>query len=222
MNGFPFPIVGFDLDGTLVDSSGDLAAGVNHVLAGLDRPPLTTDQVVRNIGGGGRRMLRLSLRDAGIDDEGALPRHYEEMIAYYADHIADATRPYPGAIEALDALRRRGIRLAVVTNKVERLAVRLLESLGLADRFAAVIGGDSVSEGKPSPVPLHEMVRRLGGGTAAFVGDSAFDIDAAKAAGLSSVAVGFGFSDRPVETLGADAVIDYYADLLPTLERLGG
>jgi phosphoglycolate phosphatase len=221
MSGFPFRIVGFDLDGTLVDSSGDLAAGVNHVLAGLGRPPLAVEQVVRNVGGGGRRMLALSLADAGIHDDAALPRRYEEMIAYYSDHIAERTRPYPGVVAALDALATRRVRLAVVTNKAERLAVKLLDGLSLTDRFATIIGGDSVPEGKPSPAPLHEMLRRLGGGPAAFVGDSIFDIDAAKAAGLPSIAVGFGFADRPVATLGPDAVIDDYADLVPTLERLG-
>lgn len=217
---FPFRIVGFDLDGTLVDSSADLAAGVNHVLTELGRPPLAVEQVVRNIGGGGRRMLALSLADAGIHDEAALPGRYDEMIAYYSDHIAERTRPYPGVTAALDALTARGARLAVVTNKGERLAIKLLDALGLVARFALILGGDSVAEGKPSPVPLQEMVRRLGGGRAAFVGDSAFDIDAARAAGLPSVAVGFGFADRPVATLGADAMIDDYADLVPTLERL--
>jgi phosphoglycolate phosphatase len=221
VNEFPFRIVGFDLDGTLVDSSGDLAASVNHVLAGLGRPPLAIEQVVRNIGGGGRRMLRLSLADAGVEEDAAFDTHYRQMLAYYADHIADATRPYPGMIEALDTLTRCGVRLAVVTNKVERLAAKLLDALGLAHRFATIIGGDSVAEGKPSPAPLHEMLRRLGGGRAAFVGDSAFDIDAARAAGLPSIAVAFGFADRPVARLGADAVIDDYADLVPTLERLG-
>lgn len=221
MAAFPFPLVGFDLDGTLVDSSADLAAAVNHVLAGLGRPPLTIEQVRANIGGGGRRMLAQSLADAGINAPEVLDRHYAALLAYYADHIADATRPYPGVVEALDELAARDVRLAVVTNKVERLAVKLLDALGLADRFATIIGGDSVAESKPSPAPLREMLRRLGGGPAAFVGDSRFDIDAARAAGLPNIAVGFGFTDRPVTTLGADAVIDTYADLVPTLERIG-
>ncbi|MGN6377035.1 MAG: phosphoglycolate phosphatase [Sphingomonas sp.] len=221
MSDFPFQIVGFDLDGTLVDSSGDLTAAVNHVLEGLGRPPLTVAQVVRNIGGGGERMMRLSLADAGIEDDDALPGRYRQMLDYYADHIAERTRAFPGVSDALDTLAAHGAQLAVVTNKVERLAAKLLDGLGLVDRFACIIGGDSVEKGKPAPDPLHAMVRRLGGGRAAFVGDSAYDIRAAKAAGLPNIAVSFGFANAPVEELGADAVIDSYEALVPTLRRLG-
>ena len=87
-----------------------------------------------------------------------------------------------------------------------------------------IIGGDTLGPGraKPSPAPIHEMIARLGGGTAAFVGDSIYDVGAAHAAGLPVVACSFGFLDRPVEDLGADAVIDDYAELVPTLTRLAG
>jgi phosphoglycolate phosphatase len=221
MTDFPFNIVGFDLDGTLVDSSEDLAAAVNHILTSLDREPLTVAQVRRNVGGGGRRMLARSLADAGVDEDAPLSALYDRMIAYYADHIADATRPYPGVIGALEALAARRTKLAVVTNKGARLTTVLLDALGLTRHFALVIGGDQVSEPKPSPAPLHQMVGALGGGRAAFVGDSAFDIEAARAAALPSVAVSFGFANQPIDTLGADAVIDDYDALVPTLESLG-
>jgi phosphoglycolate phosphatase len=221
MSDFPFDLIGFDLDGTLVDSSADLAAAVNHVLVTLDRQPLSVAQVRRNIGGGGRRMLALSLADAGIDEPAALEARYAALLAYYSDHIADATRPYPNVIATLDALIASGSRLAVVTNKVERLAVRLLEALGFADRFATIIGGDSVAKGKPAPDPLLEMMRRCGTRRAAFVGDSEFDVAAAHAAGLPCVAVSFGFPGKPVEELGADAVIDNFVDLPGALRRLG-
>lgn len=221
MTDFPFHLVGFDLDGTLVDSSADLAAAVNHVLAGLGRAPLSEAEVRRNIGGGGRRMLALSLADAGVDEPQALDARYAALLAYYEAHIADATRPYPGVAEALDELAALGVRLAVVTNKGGRLATKLLDALGLSARFACVIGGDTVARGKPAPDPILEMVRRCGGGRAAFVGDSTFDVAAAHAAGLPCVAVRFGFADRPVEQLGADAVIGDYAALAPALRRLG-
>lgn len=221
MSDFPFELIGFDLDGTLVDSSADLAAAVNHVLAELDRPPLSVAQVRRNIGGGGRRMLALSLADAGIDEPAALDARYAALLAYYGDHIADATRPYPNVVATLDALIASGARLAVVTNKVERLATALLEALDLADRFATIIGGDSVAKGKPAPDPLLEMMGRCGTRRAAFVGDSEFDVAAAHAAGLPCVAVSFGFPGMPVEQLGADAVIDDFGDLPGALRGLG-
>ncbi|TPG43456.1 HAD family hydrolase [Sphingomonas koreensis] len=221
MSDFPFDLIGFDLDGTLVDSSADLAAAVNHVVMGLGRPPLEVAQVRRNIGGGGHRMLKMSLADAGIDEPDALDARYDALIAYYADHIADETRLYPGVVEALDALIHAGARLALVTNKGEQLAVKLLGALGIADRFAVVIGGDSVSRGKPAPDPILAMIERAGGGRAAFVGDSEFDVAAAHAAGLRCIAVSFGFPGKPVAELGADAVIDDFAALPDALRRIG-
>ena len=221
MTDFPFRLVGFDLDGTLVDSSADLAAAVNHVLASLDRPPLNVADVRRNIGGGGRRMLALSLAQAGIDDHDALDTQYATLLAYYADHIADATHAYPGVTETLDRLKHAGAALAVVTNKGERLAVKLLATLGLSRHFDCVIGGDSVANGKPAPDPILEMIRRCGGGPAAFVGDSEYDVTAAHAAGAPCVAVSFGFPGKPVAELGADAVIDDFAALPEALRRLG-
>jgi phosphoglycolate phosphatase len=221
MSDFPFRLVGFDLDGTLVDSSADLTSAVNHVLASLGQPPLSVAEVRRTIGGGGRRMLALSLAQAGIDQPEALDAHYAALLAYYADHIADATRAYPGVAETLDALKRAGVALAVVTNKGERLAAKLLDTLGLARHFGCVIGGDSVARGKPAPDPILKMIRRCGGGPAAFVGDSEYDVAAAHAAGIPCVAVSFGFPGKPVAELGADAVIDEFAALPETLRRLG-
>jgi phosphoglycolate phosphatase len=222
MTDFPFDVIGFDLDGTLLDTSGDLAAAVNHVLEGAGCPTLTTEQVTANVGGGAKRMLARSLADAGCD-ETHFPRLYKAMLAYYAEHIAVETKPYDGVTTALDALATRGVKTAIVTNKFENLAIKLLDGLGLTDRFAAVIGGDTLGKGnaKPSPAPIREMVSRCGGGRAAFVGDSISDIEAGRAADLPTIAVSFGFLLQPVETLGADAVIDSYADLIPTLERLG-
>jgi phosphoglycolate phosphatase len=216
----PFDLVGFDLDGTLVDSSADLAAAVNHVLASLDKPPLAVEQVRRNIGGGGHRMLARSLTDAGVQPPTPLDPLYNRMIDFYSTHIADATRPYPGVVATLEKLAAAGVTLAVATNKSEKLAVRLLDTLGLTDLFATVLGGDSVANGKPAPDALIEMMRRCNSKRAAFVGDSEFDVAAAKAAGLPCVAVSFGFPGRPVAELGADAVIDDFAALPDALRAI--
>lgn len=217
-----FDIVGFDLDGTLLDTSGDLAAAVNHALASIGRDPLPVAQLRTMIGGGGRHMLAQGMTATGGYTEAQLDTLLQRLLDHYADHIAVETRPFPQCLAALDGLAAQGARLAVVTNKTEALAKKLLEALGLTDRFVTIIGGDTLGaeRRKPSPAPIHEMIARLGGGTAAFVGDSIFDVEAAKAAGVPVVACSFGFLDRPVDELGADAVIDDYADLLPTLARL--
>ncbi|MBA4049291.1 MAG: phosphoglycolate phosphatase, partial [Sphingomonas sp.] len=131
---------------------------------------------------------------------------------------------FPGMIAALDALAGQGVKIAVVTNKFESLAVKLLGLMDLLDRFETVIGGDTLGPGnaKPSPAPITEMIARCGGGRAAFVGDSIYDMGAAKAAGIPAIAVSFGFLLGPVEELGADAVIDHFDALLPTLAGLAG
>jgi phosphoglycolate phosphatase len=219
----PFDIVGFDLDGTLLDTSGDLAAAVNHALASVGRAPLAVAQVKPMIGGGARRMLAQGMAATGGCDEATLDVLHRRLLDHYEAHIADLTQPYPGVLDALDALAARGARLAVVTNKLEGLARKLLGALDLTGRFACIIGGDTMGPGnaKPSPKPIYEMLARCGGGTAAFVGDSIFDIEAGKAAGLPTVACSFGFLMQPVADLGADAIIDGYDELIPTLERLG-
>ncbi len=223
MADFPFDIVGFDLDGTLFDTSGDIAAALNRVLAGLGRAPLGVAQVVPMIGGGLRATLERGLAATGGGDPATVEADHAAMLAHYAARIADHTRPYPGAVAALDALRARGVKVAIVTNKLERLAIAIVAALGLADRFTTVTGGDTLGPGKakPSPALLEEMVRRCGGGRAAFVGDSAFDVQAAQAAGMPVVAVDWGFSNEPVAGLGADAVIARFDALVAVLEGIG-
>jgi len=220
MNGFPFAIVGFDLDGTLLDTLGDLAAAVNHALALIDRPPLSTDAVRPMIGSGAKHMLEEGLRASGGVPGGAVERLYPELLRFYEAHIAVHSRPFPGVIAALDRLDTLGVKTAVVTNKAEHLARVLLGEFDLADRMATIIGGDTLGVRKPSPEPIHAMTQRCGGGRALFVGDSIYDVMAAKNAGVPSVAVSFGFLDRPVGELGADHVIDHYDELIPLLETL--
>ena len=220
---FPFAIVGFDLDGTLLDTSADLAAAVNHALALDHRPPLTVDEVKPMIGGGARLMLEKGLQSSGGYGPELMTKLYPELLDFYAANISAGTRPFPGLYDALDTLDAMGVKVAVVTNKFERLAVKLIEELGITGRFATIIGGDTMGPGKAKPdaAPILEMIRRCGGGRAAFVGDSIYDTMAARNAGIPSVAVSFGFLMQPIEELKADAIIDHYDALIPTLERLG-
>ena len=226
MSDFPFPLVGFDLDGTLLDTSGDLAAAVNHALVSAGRPALPVERIRPMIGGGSRHMLQQGMEATGGCTDAELDTSQQRLLAFYEAHIAVATRPFPGCLEALDALASQGATLAVVTNKHERLARLVLDALDLSRRFATVIGGDTLGpdRGKPKPDLIELMVERCaasgGSGRAAFVGDSIYDVMAARAAGLPVVACSFGFLQQPVETLGADAVIDRYDELIPALERL--
>lgn len=219
---FPFAIVGFDLDGTLLDTSEDLAAAANHALSVDGRPPLPVAEVVARVGGGTRTMLTQVLEATGGADEALVDRLLPELLDYYQAHMTVHTRPYSGVVEALNALAEREVRLGVVTNKLERFATALLGATGLANKFGCVIGGDSAGLAaiKPAPDAILLMRERLGAGSAAFVGDSSFDVMAAKAAGVPAVACRFGFSGDGVDALGADAVIDGFDGLIPALERL--
>ncbi|HEV7289484.1 HAD-IA family hydrolase [Sphingomonas sp.] len=223
MTDFPFDIVGFDLDGTLLDTSADLLAATNHALALMDRPTLAPDRIRTMIGGGAKNMLKQGLEESGGYDEEIMRRAYPALLEFYGENLSYGTVPFAGLAGALDDLEGRGVKLAIVTNKFERFATRLVREVGLDHRFACVIGGDTMGRGnaKPSAAPIHEMIARCGGGRAAFVGDSIYDILAAKNAGIPSIAVSFGFLMQPVAELGANAVIDGYDELVPTLIRLG-
>jgi phosphoglycolate phosphatase len=219
---FPFEIVGFDLDGTLLDTHEDLAAAVNHALALIGRTPVPASEVRKLVGGGAKLMLERALTVTGGIPEAGFDALYRELLAFYEHNIAVHTAPYPGTLAMLDGLAAREVKLAVVTNKLESFAVNLFEQLALADRFFTIIGGDTlgIERRKPKPDMVEEMVRRGGGGKAAFVGDTSFDTGAARAAGLPCVAVSFGFNDLPMDQLGASVVIDHFDALIPALEAL--
>ncbi|MEH3099252.1 HAD hydrolase-like protein [Sphingomonas adhaesiva] len=224
---FPFSIVGLDLDGTLLDTSGDLTAAVNHALASAGRPALSIEQVKPMIGGGARHMLAQGMAASGGCSEAELDMLLRRLLDFYEANICVTTRPYPHALEALDRLAQMGVTLAIVTNKLERFARAILDDLALTPRFAAIIGGDTMGpgNGKPSRLPIDAMIERCreagsGGGRAAFVGDSIYDIAAAHAAGIPAIACRFGFLMQPIEELGADAIIDGFDELIPALERL--
>jgi phosphoglycolate phosphatase len=222
----PFDIVGFDLDGTLLDSHADLGAAVNHALGLAGREPVPIAELRTLIGGGGRTMLKRALLLTGGVPEAEFPALHDALIAHYEANIAVHTRLFPGGEAMLDGLAARGIKLAVVTNKLESLTLRLLDALELTSRFYTVIGGDTLGPGraKPSRDPIDLMIARglaLGaGGRAAFVGDTTFDTGAAQAADIPCVAVSFGFNDAPPHELGAQAVIHHFDALIPALENL--
>lgn len=221
MASFPFDTVVFDLDGTLADTIPDLAVSLNHSLCALGRPRVPDERVRDLIGHGARMLIRRGLETSGAAPDALV----EEALGHFMDHqaanICVGTSCYPAVEEAMDALAGRGARLAICTNKPERLTHLLVAALGWEGRFAALVGGDTLSARKPDPAPLVEAIARAGGGRAVFVGDSIVDAETARAAGVPFVAVSFGFADRPMEALGATAVIDDYAELVETLARIG-
>ena len=222
MANFPFDIVGFDLDGTLLETHRDLGTAVNHALTIGGFAKVAVESAKDLIGGGAKIMLERAIAAQGGIDEARFRDLYKEMLAFYGKNYAVHTRPYPGAIEALDALHERGVRVAVITNKFEEFARGVLGSLDLIDRFDCVIGGDTMGKGraKPAPDPILKAHETCGGGSFVYIGDSSYDMRAARAAGVPVVAACYGYCDATPEELGADATIDSLHDLIPVLERL--
>lgn len=223
MTRIPFDIVGFDLDGTLIDSSADLAAGVNHALASIGLPTHSVEEVKGFVGKGVAIMLERALRASGDYSPERLAALRPIFAEYYAAHLTDHSRAYPGAVAALETIRARGARVALCTNKSEQFTLPLLRQLDLADYFSAVICGDTLGPGvlKPDPAPVQAMVARAGGGRAIFIGDTSHDVEAARAASIACIAVRFGFVDA-ADQLGADAILDHYDDLVRMLETWSG
>ncbi len=207
----------FDLDGTLVDTAPDLIDSLNVLFAREGLTPIAIDQGRVLIGGGVKRLIERGLslqgrtfKPADIDDL------FRDYVAYYAEHIADRSRAFPGVESALDTLARRGDRFAVCTNKLAWLSVRLLDALGLSPRFAAICGQDTFGIQKPDPEILRRTVQAAGGAleAALMVGDSGTDIMAARAAGIPVVAVDFGYTEVPVAAFKPDRIISHF-DALP-------
>jgi phosphoglycolate phosphatase len=208
----PINLIIFDLDGTLTDSLDDLTDAVNWMLARFARPALTAMEVRRLVGQGARRLVERALA-------GASAAEIEEGIALFLDyneaHIADKTRLYPGVRATLNTLIERGIRLAVISNKNVRLCRRLLETLEADEYFEAVLGADSVSERKPSPVPVLQLLGETGvtAEAAVLVGDSINDIAAGQGAGVVTIGCRYGYGDA-AELADADFWIDAFDELL--------
>ncbi|MEX2128442.1 MAG: HAD family hydrolase [Xanthobacteraceae bacterium] len=206
----PHPTVAFDLDGTLVDTAPDLLDALNLVLREAALAPISADDARGLFGGGARVLIERGLAFHGMRvDDADIDKMQAHFLAYYEDHLADRSRPYPGAIETLDALRQRA-RLIVVTNKFERYSTKLLEALGLARHFSVVAGPDTFGVRKPDPGHLLRAVARAGGDPAAtiMIGDSMTDVATARAAKVPVVVVSYGYSDVEAAALGADRVID--------------
>ena len=216
----------FDLDGTLADTSGDLIAAANACFRGLGAgdmlDPLADAATALR---GGRAMLTLGLQRLGRgDDVAEVDRQYPILLEAYAGAIDHHTVFYPRAMETVAELDRAGYRVAVCTNKPERLAHLLLDRLGVLGAFGALIGADTLPVRKPDPEPLREAVRRAGGvpERSLLVGDTVTDRETSRAAGVPSVLVTFGPGDHDVTTLNPEATIGHFDELPGVVVRLLG
>lgn len=222
-SGLDGAVIVFDLDGTLVDTAADIRSAANALLAELDLPALGPRRVRRLIGHGARALFETVLRDAGRQvEKSELDVLADRFLEVYGAGIARESRPYPGVERALDALAGAGARLAVCTNKRDRSTSALLEALGLAWRFHAVATPETAGFAKPDPRHLLAAIEAAGGkvGRAVMVGDSATDVEAARAAGAPVVVVSHGYSTTPPSRLGADALIDDLRALPAVCARL--
>jgi phosphoglycolate phosphatase len=211
-------LVLFDLDGTLVDTAPDIAHAVNLMLVDLARPAQPVDKVVGWIGNGMLRLVKRGL--TGERDGEPDPLLFERGLAsfkmHYAANLAARSRPFPGVVAALDVLRERGFALGCVTNKIEMFTRPLLDQLGLSGYFGAVVAGDTLAVRKPDPRPLLHACAQCGVAPerAVMVGDSATDINAARAAGTPVIAVTYGYNQGlDVRALKPDVAVDSAAEV---------
>ena len=206
----------FDLDGTLIDTAPDLVESLNHTIAARDLPPVGYEDLTHLVGQGARVMIQraFALRGAPLADD-EIPALLDRFIDHYEAGMPGKSLPYPGLVDALDRLRAAGFRMAVCTNKMERLALPLIERLDLTGYFDAIAGGDTFAFRKPDPAHILATVERAGGtpDKVLMIGDSINDILAARNGNIPSIAVPFGYSDMPVEDLGASYVIGHFDEL---------
>lgn len=212
----PYPGYLFDLDGTLIDTAPDINAALNHALGSHGLPGFTEALTRHWVGHGARALIVQALAQRGLDPD-PTEAILEVFLDHYRAHIADRSRPYPGVERALAALRSRGSRLAVVTNKLSHLSEPLLAELGLDGYFDIIVCGDTAAAPKPAPDPAFFACSALAlsPADALFVGDSEADVACARAAGCPVVVVRDGYNHGvPAHELGADAVIESFSDLV--------
>ena len=206
----------FDLDGTLVDSIGDIVGAANRLLAEEGRAPVSRDEGRAMVGEGAASLVERAFAATGpMPTPETLTGLVERYRAIYERHPLDETTVFPGVAETLTALVDGGAILGVCTNKPHDISLIVLAELGLTDHFAAALGGDALAVRKPDPAHFTAVIDAMGAGArrAIHVGDSPTDVAVARNAGVPIVAVSFGYSRVPPADLGADALIDEFSAL---------
>lgn len=200
----------FDLDGTLADTAADICAALNAALATRGLPRVDVRNARTMIGKGPKILVERALKHIGVYPASNLVQTLtERFVCFYRKQGNKLSALYEGVAECLDALSIRGIPIGVCSNKPQEFCVTLLQDLGVADRLSAIQGSDATLPKKPDPAMLNHALRRLNvePGQALYVGDSKTDVTTARAAGVRVTLVNYGYSDVPVDELGADAVI---------------
>jgi phosphoglycolate phosphatase len=213
----------FDLDGTLIDSADDIGRSLNRLLAEFGRPALSNAAVRAMLGDGSTELVRQAFAADGapLTPEGLEPA-VARYLEIYFEQAVDSGCLFPGVRETLERFADSGMRLGLCTNKAEHITLKILEALDLARLFDVVAGGDTLPVRKPDPKPLLWVLDRLGvlPSAAVMVGDNRNDVLAARAAGMPVVVLSYGYPRMPVVELGADRVLDRFADLPAVLEQL--
>jgi phosphoglycolate phosphatase len=225
--GRPVAAVLFDLDGTLLDTAADIALALNRTILEYGWAALAENDVRRMIGRGSPILIERAAAEHGRTlDEPTQAAMVDRFFHHYGDlekRDEDRAKPYAGAAEALREVHDAGLRTAVVTNKQHRFAEALLKRLGLSGWVDVVVGGDSCARRKPDPQPLLFACESLHVPASAslMVGDSAHDVQAARAAGIPVVCVSYGYNEgRAPHTLDCDSLLDSLAEL-PALLAIG-
>jgi phosphoglycolate phosphatase len=201
----------FDLDGTLIDSKLDLIHSVNAMLRERKRPQLAAETISGYVGHGAPQLVARALGGTATEEE--LKHALQFFLGYYEEHKMDNTSAYPGVADTLAQLSH--LPMAVLTNKPERISVRILNSLGLAKYFRAIYGGNSFESKKPDPFGANKILREFGvpARDALIIGDSEVDIQTARNAGTLAAAVNYGFGVHDRAAYPADIYLDQFADL---------
>ncbi len=213
----------FDLDGTMIHTAPDLVRATNHVMTQSGLPPAPAEIIIPAVGGGARAMITAALHAADQPpDRVDIEPLIDLFLQFYMANIAEESYPFPGLIDALDFFTAARVYMGVCTNKRHANAALLLETMKLESYFDAVLGADSLPVRKPHPDHILQTIARSGGdpASAVMVGDSAPDIEAARAAGIPVIAVPHGYSDKPVESLAPDRIVYDLADLPETVVDL--
>jgi phosphoglycolate phosphatase len=214
----------FDLDGTLIDSSPDLALAVNHMLTTLKRNTFSTDTIHYWVGNGAETLVKRALSGSATIDEKLDPLLCKEALKifldFYAKNLAVATVTYPNVERTLKSLKERGYRLAIVTNKPFAFVEPILKELKLMEFFELILGGDSLEKKKPDPLPLLHLCSKLNVSVeeSVMVGDSKNDIQAANACNMQSIGLTYGYNyGENISVHNPSTVFDDFADILNTL-----
>lgn len=226
MNKQKLPVLLFDLDGTLLDSAPDLALAVNQTLIALKQQPFTEDQIRQWVGNGAQTLIARALSGTTeinpiLSDE-RIQQALTVFLRQYKACLNSKSRLYDGVADTLAALKERGHRLAIITNKPHAFIAPILAGFALENIFELLIGGDTLAQKKPDPLPLIYACEKLGipPSQAMMIGDSKNDILAAKAANMKSIALSYGYNyQEDIANYQPDYLLDNFAELLPLLSR---